>query len=374
MRSKKYLVLGTGVGKAIAYMLAKSANIRFVVIGDMNTQKAGRVSRFVNKFYHSKCIPMVFDAEKTQNIEAIFKKFDVVISALPAKYNLELAEAAILAGTHFCDLGGVVEVTRQMLELNRKYPEMSVSIVPDCGLMPGLGIVIAKKLMDDLGGTESIEILVGGLPQKPQPPTFYQLVYNPEGLRHICYDLAPILIEGEIKLVPPFYGYDCIFDIKELNKFSKIFKGWIETFVTAGSSVAAWSFQKLGVNNFVVKTVRWPGFAGFFKKIPADKFEQVVKQHLTIPVDAENPDLVWMRVTVQNSSTKKSMSLLDLFDPKTGLTAMQRTTGFITAIIAEMMTEGKAKSGINTPENAFDPLKTKEIINRASKFFALTEN
>ena len=58
-----------------------------------------------------------------------------------------------------------------------------------------------------------------------------------------------------------------------------------------------------------------------------------------------------MRVTIQKGSTERSMSLIDLFDTKTGLTAMQRTTGFTTAIIAEMMAEGKAKTGVNGRRN-----------------------
>lgn len=373
MNSKKYLVLGAGVGEAVAYMLSKKADTQLVVVGDIDTEKAAKVKRFVNEFYHSKCIPVLFDAEENQDLVAIFKHFDVVISALPAKYNLELAEMAILADTHFCDLGGVVDITRQMLELNKKYPGVSVSIVPDCGLMPGLGIIIAKKLMQDMGGADSIEILVGGLPQKPRPPVFYQRVFSPEGLKHICYDMAPILLGGEVKWVKPFYDYSQI-DVPELQCFSDLFNGRIETFVTAGASLAADSFRDLDVKYFAEKTVRWPGFVDFFKTVPACKFEQAVEEYLSSPVDAENPDLVWMQVTAQNGSVKKFVSLLDLFDIETDLTAMQRTTGFTTAVIAEMMTEGKAKSGVNTPENAFDRSNTNEIIDRVGRCLTLKES
>ncbi len=374
MGSKKYLVPGAGVGKAIAYTLAKSANTQLVVIADMDIEKAVKVSRFVNKFCSPKCVAIQFDAEKTKNFVALFKKFDVVISALPAKYNFKLAEAAIRANTHFCDLGGVVEVTKQMLELNRKYPNMPVSVVPDCGLMPGLGIIISKKLMLDLGGAEFIEILVGGLPQKPKPPTYYQKVFHAEGLRHICYDMAPILSNGEIKLVKPFHDYSQI-DVPELQRFSKKFNGRVETFVTAGASLAAESFRDWGVNYFAEKTVRWPWFVDFFKKVPEYKFEQAIEEYLTTPVDAENPDLVWMLVTARKTGINpKSVSLLDLYDTATDLTAMQRTTGFTTAVIAEMMAEGKTKPGVSTPENAFDDLGTNEVLDRVCCLLTLKEN
>lgn len=371
MGSKRYLVLGTGVGKAVAYAIVRNKNTQLVAIGDVDEDKTIQAYRFINKFALSKrtCVPILFDAEKNQNPVKLFKQFDVVISTLPAKYNLKLAETAIKAGVHFCDLGGVVEVTEQMLKLNEKYPDTLASIIPDCGLMPGLGIIIAKKLMQDLGEAESIEILVGGLPQKPKPPTFYQLVFNSEGLRHICYDPAPILVNGKLEWVPPFHDYDMI-KVPELKDFST--KGVVETFVTAGASLAAESFRDWGVQNFSEKTVRWPGFVAFFNKVREDQFEQAVKEHLTIPVSAENPDLVWMRVTAQNGSRTRSMSLLDLYDNETGLTAMQRTTGFTTAIIAEMMTEGKTKHEVCTPENSFNCMGLNEIINRVSRLIPLT--
>lgn len=370
MGSKRYLVLGAGVGKAIAYALAKSANTRLVVIGDMNNQKAIEAYTFINKYARSKCAPILFDAEKNQDPVKLFEQFDVVISALPAKYNLRLAEAAIKAGVHFCDLGGVVKVTEQMLKLNDKYPNMPVSVIPDCGLMPGLGVILAKKLLQDLSGADSLEILVGGLPQKPQPPTYYQKVFHLEGLKHICYDMAPILSEGEVIFVKPFHGYTQLV-VPELCRFSSKFNGRIEAFDTAGASLSALSFKDLGVRYFSEKTVRWPGFVEFFKDVPPEKFEQEVEKHLITPVNAENPDLVWMRVTAKHGWKEKTMSLLDLYDPTTGLTAMQRTTGFPTAIIAEMMAEKQTRNGVFTPENAFDCIGLNEIINRVSRLIFL---
>ncbi len=372
--SSKYLVLGTGVGKAIAYALLKNPE-NLVAIADFDLETAKKVSDSLNKISAQNrygCKPLGFRVG-SRNTVRLFKAFDIVISALPAKYNLQLAEAAILAGVHFCDLGGVVEVTRQMLELNKKHPNSCVSVISDCGLMPGLGIIIAKKLMQNLGGAESIEILVGGLPQKPQPPTFYQKVFHQKGLKHICYDMAPIISEGEIRWVKPFHDYSQI-DVPELRRFSNRFNGRVEIFDTAGASLAAWSFQKWGVKYFAEKTVRWPGFVDFFKKIPLNEFEQAVEKHISIPVDAENPDLVWMQITAQKGSKTKTMSLLDLFDTETGLTAMQRTTGFTTAVIAEMVAEGKTKSGVNTPENAFDQSGVDEIIDRVGCFMNLKKN
>lgn len=378
MSLKKYLVLGTGVGKAIAFALLDGSENNSVTIADLDFKRAQQTKDNICKLVGKQCLCSAMEfTVGDPNTHLIFKNYDVIISALPARYNFELAKTAIKVGVHFCDLGGVVEVTRQMLVLNQKYPDMKSSVIPDCGLMPGLGIIIAKKLMHDLGRAESIEILVGGLPQKPQPPTFYQKVFHTEGLRHICHDPAPVIMNGQIKWVSPFYDYRQI-KIQELERFSEKFNGRIEAFVTAGASVAPWSFQKLGIKNFSEKTVRWPGFVKFFKDIPPNQFESIVASKVIIPVDAENPDLVWMKVTAYGKrcglSEHKSFSLLELFDPETSLTAMQRTTGFSTAVIAEMMAERKTKPGINTPENAFDYSGINEVLNRIGRFFTFKEN
>ena len=68
------------------------------------------------------------------------------------------------------------------------------------------------------------------------------------------------------------------------------------------------------------------------------------------------------------------VSLLDLYDKDTGLTAMQRTTGFTTAVMAEMVAEGKTKPGVNTPENAFGHSSINEIVDRVGCFLTLKEN
>ncbi len=363
MSKKRYLVLGGGVGKAIAYVLAGSSNTQDVFVGDKDEKKVREVASFVNDRYPGKCIPVLFDVETSGKSVALFEEFGVIISALPAKYNVTLAQTAILAGTNFCDLGGVVEVTKKMMELNKRFPEMQVSVVPDCGLMPGLGIVIAKKFVLEMGGADSVEILVGGLPQKPQPPTFYQKIFHPEGLKHICYDMAPVLSDGDIEWVKPFQDY-CQIDVLELEVFSKQFNGRVETFITSGASLAPWSFRDMGVQKFAEKTVRWPGFVDFFKTVPIHKFEQAVETYLNIPVSKDNPDLVWMRIKVKKNGDQRCVSVLDLFDEETGLTAMQRTTGFTTAVIAEMISEGKTLPGVCTPENAFSQSGLTELVER----------
>jgi|SRR3989338_8995356 len=350
---KSYLVLGSGVGKAIALNLAHQKDTERVAIMDKDKSvlKLGRI-------LNDKCEYIVSDLTKL-NVPSLFKQFGVVISALPAKYNFELAKKAIEQGVNFCDLGGVVDITwRQINKLNKLAKENKVSVIPDCGLMPGMGVLFAKKLLLELRNVDTITIYVGGMPQKPLAPVYYQRVFNYDGLASICYDKSPVLLSKRIFEVDPMSQRE-EFTIPELVKFSKKFSGRVEAFITAGASIAPWTFKDMGVSNFYEKTVRWPGFVDFVKSIPRSKFKNRLEPYINTPVTKENPDLVWMKVQATREWFKsdisvRSYSILDLFDARTGLTAMERTTGFPTAIIARMIANKQSAVGVNTPETAFN--------------------
>ena len=62
----------------------------------------------------------------------------VALSAVPYRFNAQLAEWAIESGASFLDLGGNTAVVRKELALHKRAKKAGVSIVPDCGLAPGL--------------------------------------------------------------------------------------------------------------------------------------------------------------------------------------------------------------------------------------------
>ena len=358
----KYLILGSGVGEAIAYLLLQFKDTLVVNLTDEDGTKARNIAVRLSKLTGRCCTSREFHAETDMDSLGCHM-YDVIISALPAKFSPQLAKLAIKNKVSFCDLGGVMEVTTQIFKLN-VGPDCNFSIVSDCGLMPGLGMMLCASIVNDFNCTDSLSILVGGIPQRPQPPIDYQRVYSVEGMKHLCYDEAPILSDGQIIEVAPFSNYEKLVVPELANYVNKT--GEIETFMTAGTARAHWSFRARGVKNFSEKTVRWPGFMDFVKDIPREKFEEVITPLISIPVDAVNPDMVWMRVTgtgqKNGQPAEHSYTLVDKFDEKTGLSAMKRTTGFATAILAHMMAQGRVLRGINTSESCLDPDHLKQYI------------
>lgn len=380
-----YLVLGTGMGRAIADGLLRQEDTAKVTIGDIDPARAGKLAGNLSAKYGRPCEGDYFDAEDPDSLKRM-GDFDVIISALPARHNLGLAERAVERGIHFCDLGGVLSVTLAMRDLNEKALSKNLSVVPDCGLMPGLGIMVARKLVNDsiTAAPESsyrdVLIYVGGLPQKPKPPMYYQRMFSLEGLKHLCYDDAPILNEGRVVFVPPFTGHSYL-TVKELAPFSPeengAKDGLVETFITAGASLAPWSFRKLGVSSLSEMTIRWPGFVSMVSAIEEADFEETIGPMIDTPVNAENPDLVWMKVIVsykgEGDKDHNSHTLFAVYDPVSRLTAMEQTTGFTTALIAQAIARGETKPGVFTPDEALIGNSLNRVITETGSCFQVTE-
>ncbi|MEA3247045.1 MAG: saccharopine dehydrogenase C-terminal domain-containing protein, partial [Gemmatimonadota bacterium] len=79
---------------------------------------------------------------------------------------------------------------------------------------------------------------------------------------------------------------------------------------------------------------------------------KVMTQRLLKP---DSPDLVALRVVVEGKKggtpVRHTWELVDRYNPKTGISAMERTTGFSLAITGLMQAAGQVKpAGVHTPD------------------------
>ena len=96
---------------------------------------------------------------------------------------LTVAESAIRAGAHYADFGGNPTVVAAQHGLERRCDRSRCSVIPDCGLAPGLANVMAGLLIDTTpGSARSVQMRVGALPQEPVGALGYQLAFSPAGL------------------------------------------------------------------------------------------------------------------------------------------------------------------------------------------------
>src|SRR5690606_25586648 len=118
------------------------------------------------------------------------------MNALPYYFNLPMAASAIAAGSHYCDLGGNTGIVLQQKEMDAQARAAAVSVVPDCGLAPGMVNILAEHGIRQLDEARAVRIKVGGLPQHPEPPLNYQIVYSLEGVLDYYTTLSWVLRDG----------------------------------------------------------------------------------------------------------------------------------------------------------------------------------
>src|SRR5881296_2936823 len=285
-----------------------------------------------------------------------------VLNAAPYYVNVAVSHAALDAGVHCADLGGNTEIVFQQRTLDDEARRRNVSIVPDCGLAPGMVNILAAEGIRRVGDAESVKIYVGGLPQRPTPPLNYQIVYSLEGALDYYTTPSWVLRQGRPERV------DALSELEDVDFPSPV--GTLEAFHTGGGiSTMPWAYRGR-VRTMEYKTLRYPGHVAIMRPIremgllslepvkmkgaeivPRDAFIAAVSPQLTKP---NGRDLVALRVDVQGKSGKRvAWQLLDYFDEATGITAMMRTTGYSLAITGVMQVDGRIRSaGVYTPDEA----------------------
>jgi lysine 6-dehydrogenase len=357
----RMLVLGAGLqGSACAYDLLQNPDVKEVRLADL---KVDHLPAFLAKYSGKRLLPTRLDVRDASAVRAVMGECDAVMSAIPYYFNLDLAKHAVEVGVHFCDLGGNTEIVFKQKELDARARAKNVTIVPDCGLAPGMVNIIAQHGIEQLDTVTAVRIYVGGLPQNPEPPLNYQIVYSLEGVLDYYTTLSWVVREGKRAQVKALSE-------REPVKFAAPV-GELEAFHTAGGlSTMAWRYEGK-IPTMEYKTLRYKGHAQLMesirdlglldldpvevrgeKVIPRDAFIATVGPKLTKP---NAKDLVALRVTVEGTKSGKpkvvGWELIDRFDEKHGISAMMRTTGYSLSITGQMQVRGEVKpAGVHTPD------------------------
>ncbi|MGH7621420.1 MAG: saccharopine dehydrogenase family protein [Gemmatimonadaceae bacterium] len=356
----RMLVLGAGLqGSACAYDLLQNPSVSEVRLADLNVS---HLPSFLAEYSGKRLIPTPLDVRDRAAVLAVMRGSKATMSAIPYYFNLDLARMAVEAGTNFCDLGGNTEIVFQQKELDGAARKAKVTIVPDCGLAPGMVNILAQYGIQQLDQVSSVKIFVGGLPQHPEPPLGYQIVYSLEGVLDYYTTLSWIVRNGKRTQVKALSEREPVMFPKPV--------GELEAFHTAGG-LSTMAFRYEGqIPTMEYKTLRYPGHAHIMEAIrelglldlaPVDvKGTKVVPRDLTVAAmgprltKPTGRDLVAMRVVVEGTKAgapkRVGFELLDYYDESRGISAMMRTTGYSLSITGQMQASGELQPGVYTPD------------------------
>jgi saccharopine dehydrogenase-like NADP-dependent oxidoreductase len=199
-------ILVVGAGKSTSYLLdyfiehAKKENIH-LVIGDINPDG---VPKYLHK--HPACTIFRFDVLDAEQRKKSIHDSDIVVSMLPARFHILVAEDCIAAGKHLVTASYVSE---EIKALQTKAKEKGLVLMNEVGLDPGIDHMSAMQIIDrirDKGGKMLLfESFTGGLvaPESDTNLWNYKFTWNPRNVVLAGQGgAAKFIQEGTYKYIP----------------------------------------------------------------------------------------------------------------------------------------------------------------------------
>ena len=351
------LVLGGGKqGRVLAEDLARSLPRARITVGDV--QEPAFSERPPNLRW------LEVDLSVPEGVARLLHGHDMGVCALPSRFGYATMQAAIDAKRPLVDVSSSAE---DSLTLDTAAARAGIAIVPNCGLAPGLSHLLVGDAMARHGVPVEIEILVGGVAQDKDRPYGYVVTWSIEGLVESYTRPARWVRDGEFVSEPVLDRVEPV-DVPGVGRMESFVSDGLRTLLTTASSV----------RTMAEKTLRWPGHVAAIRPLLADgTFLDTFKRECVVDPPE---DLVALVVRTQWKNGREHRHVMtDRYDPKTGLTAMARTTAFTTAVTARLAAEGgiRDKGVLPLERVARAPEATKFILDemgkRGVKFVASTE-
>ena len=360
-----YTILGAGrQGAAAAFDLARFGEAGRIILCDANPEQAQKAAQRLNELIGKPLVEALeLDVNDPAGLRQALGPADVALSAVPYYFNLEITRAAIETSTSLCDLGGNTDVVLTQLALDEEARQAGISLVPDCGMGPGMVNTLGAYVIELLDEARDVIIYDAGLPQKPIPPWNYELTFHINGLTNEMDGEAVFLRQGKITRVPTLSE-------PETLEFPGL--GILEADVTSGgTSTAPWTYEGR-LQTYENKVLRYPGHFEWLRAfktlalfseqaitvngqsvIPRQVYHALLEPRLYSP---RPRDIGVMRAIGKGIKDGRPaqvrVDLWDYYDETTGFTAMERLTGFHCAIMMGFQARREVPPGAQAVETA----------------------
>lgn len=312
----KILVLGAGAqGRVIASDLARSRPGDSITVADVQAPRLAALPNLRG---------IVADLSDEATIERLLREHDLGVGALPSHLGTGAMRAAIAAGRNLVDVSFAAE---DALDLDGAARGAGVTIVPDCGLAPGLSHLIVGRMLATGGKPDELNILVGGVAADPRAPYGYVVTWAVDDLLEEYVRPARVVRDGRVVERPAF---------DELERIEIDGVGEMEAFLSDGLRTLLFTVD--GVPTMSEKTLRWPGHVAAVR--PLVDNGTLVEEFRRRCVADPARDLVVMSVRARRGAAHESIGFVSRHDEATGLTAMSRTTALTTSVVAQLAAEG----------------------------------
>lgn len=342
----KVAVIGLGLmGPTLAIDCLSNEDVDQVLLVDIDENRLKKVAKDLDN--PSRLRTIVQDVNDVEGLARNLKGYNVAYIALLHPLNIKAIEGAIKAGAHAVDLS---EPTKEEAEeIDSAAKNAGVTIIPGCGVEPGLTEMLAAYGMDMLDTVDSVDFWCGGIPQDPKPPLDYKIVFGgpylplwpgkvkviDDGKEHMVkrYTLAePITFKGIERELECFYdGFPET--LYEIDKFKDVKHCAEKTVRYAGYCEKVNFLDGLGL-----LSREQIGYMGQHIS-PFEVFSRIV--HPYVRLEEGEKDITVLRVVVQGLKdgveTTYTFNMVDYYDDDKNVTSMAKTTSYTAAIVGRML-------------------------------------
>lgn len=361
----KLVILGAGLmARGAAFDFLKNPSVESLTVTDTSEQA---LQSFRARFPDPRLCTRLLDANDREGVRSLLVGADGVFCSIHYGYNVEFAKAAIATKTHMVDLGGNNDIVAAELAMSEDAELAGVTIIPDCGLAPGMVSILTAWGLQRFAWADTVKIRVGGLPAHPKHPFEYERLFSVEGLINEYVEPPVALREGRVVVGEP------LGEIEEVVFDAPV--GRLEAFNTSGGTSTLPQTYAQRVRNLDYKTLRYPGHAKAMQwLLHLDLFssdpitvdgQKIIPRRLTadrivakVPLGTHDRTVVRVQFEgIENGQQRlHQIDIIDEYDKTNDLTSMMRTTAFPAAIILQMACDGRiAKRGVIPQEIAVDP-------------------
>lgn len=355
---------GCGIqGRTAIHDLTRNPEVEEIICADQNPDGLDQIAGFADL---SRVSRVKLDVTDKSALVSLLGRVDSAVDMLPRHFLTEVAEAAIETGV------GVVNTNYAypILELDGAAKAAGVSIMPECGLDPGIDLVIYGRARDEFDTLEVINSYCGGFPEAKacDNPLNYKISWIWEGVLSSTKRPGRIIKDGKVV------------DISAADQHNE---RWVHELDFPGlgrlealpNGDAVFFTDQLGVTADIRETgrysLRWPGWSAFWRPLKELGFlddepvaglpggvspHQFMDKHLAprLQYRADEKDLVVMVNVFEGRKggrkVRKTSRLLIERDLGTGLMAMSMGVGYPASIVAQMLARGEiAEPGVLSP-------------------------
>ena len=351
-------------GRAALLALSRNSSVQQIVCADLTTEVPEKVRSIVDL---KKTRFEKVDASSKDDLVALLKQdVDVALEFLPVPLMPKVYEAAVEAGV------GLVGTSygQTIRHLHDPAMDAGVSLMPECGLDPGIDLIVCGHALGEFDELHVLNSYCGGIPEKKacDNPLNYKISWNWDLVLRSQKRPAVLIKNGRrVEIAAQ--------DQQDNEMIGTIHFPGLGELESIPNGDAVFYTDLLGVTRTIRETgryaLRWPGWCAFWaplKKLgflsdepldiggcPVTPHQFVVR--LTEPrlqFRDDEKDLVVMRNVFRGlKNGRRKTMITDLFierDIGTGFLAMNLSVAYPATIVARMIGSGQiSKKGVLSP-------------------------